>query len=121
MSSNNLMFGDYLANTWRFWRLSGDCLKGLIKGSQTAQRNIIMNRERVKELIRCTFASPLNKEQFKALQETNSINPKNPTNTTNTMNSINSINFSRLSRLSRIFIPAKWGQRRHKGDTKGTK
>ena len=35
-----------------------------------------MNREWVKELIRCTLASPFNKCQFKTLQETNPINPK---------------------------------------------
>jgi len=38
MSSNNLMFGDYLANTWRFWRLFGDWLirthKEFINGSK---------------------------------------------------------------------------------------
>ncbi len=36
MSSNNLMVGDYLANTWRFWQLFGDWListhKGLTNG-----------------------------------------------------------------------------------------
>ncbi len=35
-----------------------------------------MNREQAKELIRCTFVSPFNKEQFKASQETNPKNPK---------------------------------------------
>jgi len=38
MSSNNLMVGDYLANTWRFWKLFGELAqkahKGLINGSK---------------------------------------------------------------------------------------
>jgi len=38
MSSNNLMVGDYLANTWRFWKLFGDWLKRLIKGNKVDRR-----------------------------------------------------------------------------------
>jgi len=39
MSSNNLKVGDYLANTWRFWQLSGDSVKGDIMEPQRGQKD----------------------------------------------------------------------------------
>ena len=77
------MVGDYLANTWRFWKLFGELAqkahKGLINGSNEHNNE----QKTVKELIRCTFAPPFNKEQFKTLQGTK------PINLTNSINSIN--------------------------------